>query len=92
MFKVLLEEPNGLARRIVSKAGSNASRLLDKTEAFINQQPRVSGDSAQVGPCLQHIAATAFYGSSPAHIKDIYIRSNKKGQVWLGGLSRGWEG
>lgn len=50
MFKVLLEEPNGLARRIVSKAGSNASRLLDKTEDFIKQQPRVSGDSAQVAP------------------------------------------
>ena len=48
MFKVLLEEPNGLARRIVSKAGSNASRLLDKTEAFIKQQGRTSGDSAQV--------------------------------------------
>lgn len=48
MFKFLLEEPNGLARRIVSKAGSNASRLLDKTEAFIKQQPKVSGDSAQV--------------------------------------------
>lgn len=48
MFKILLEQPNGLARRIVSKAGSDPSRLLDKTEAFIQQQPRVTGDSAQV--------------------------------------------
>ena len=48
MLKVLLEESNGLARRIVSKAGSSASRLLDKTEDFIRKQPRTSGDSAQV--------------------------------------------
>ena len=49
LFKGLLEQPNGLARRIVSKAGSDPSRLLDKTEAFIRQQPRVTGDSGQVG-------------------------------------------
>jgi len=47
-LQVLLEQPNGLARRIVSKAGSDPSRLLDRTEAFIKQQPRVTGDSAQV--------------------------------------------
>ena len=49
LFKGLLEQPNGLARRIVSKAGSDPSRLLEKTESFIRQQPRVTGDSGQVG-------------------------------------------
>eukprot|EP00878_Enallax_costatus_P007086 GHUV01007425.1.p1 GENE.GHUV01007425.1~~GHUV01007425.1.p1 ORF type:complete len:644 (+),score=165.00 GHUV01007425.1:422-2353(+) len=47
LFKALLEQPNGLARRIISKAGSDATRLLDKTDAFIRRQPRVSGDTAQ---------------------------------------------
>ena len=42
-MKGLLEQPNGLARRIISKGGSDASRLLDKTEAFIRKQPRVTG-------------------------------------------------
>lgn len=48
LFKALLEQPNGLARRILSKAGSNATDMLDKTDAYIRSQPRVSGDSAQV--------------------------------------------
>ncbi|WIA37072.1 hypothetical protein OEZ86_014046 [Tetradesmus obliquus] len=47
LLKALLEQPNGLARRIISKAGSDPTRLLDKTDAFIRRQPRVSGDTAQ---------------------------------------------
>ena len=48
LFKCLLEQPNGLARRILAKAGSNPTGLLDKTEDFIRRQPRVTGDSQQV--------------------------------------------
>lgn len=47
LLKALLEQPNGLARRIISKAGSDATRLLDKADAFIRRQPRVTGDTAQ---------------------------------------------
>eukprot|EP00775_Hariotina_reticulata_P013873 gene13873-13992_t len=47
LLKALLEQPNGLARRILSKAGSDPTRLLDKTDAFIRRQPRVTGDTAQ---------------------------------------------
>lgn len=53
LLKGLLEQPNGLARRIISKGGSDASRLLDKTEAFIRQQPRVTGESGQVRRAFQ---------------------------------------
>jgi ATP-dependent Clp protease ATP-binding subunit ClpB len=49
LIKVLLEQPNGLARRIVSKVGSDPTRMLDRTDDYIRRQPRVSGDSAQVG-------------------------------------------
>ena len=49
LFKALLEQPNGLARRILSKAGSNPTQLLEKTDQYIRQQPRVTGDSSQVG-------------------------------------------
>ncbi len=49
LLKALLEQPNGLARRVISKAGSDASRLLDRVDAFIRRQPTVSGDVAQVG-------------------------------------------
>ena len=48
LLKVLLEQPNGLARRIVSKAGSNPTLLLERTDQYIRQQPRVTGDSSQV--------------------------------------------
>lgn len=45
LLKALLEQPNGLARRILSKAGSNPSALLEKTDDFIRKQPRVTGDT-----------------------------------------------
>jgi len=48
LLKALLEQPNGLARRIVSKAGGNPTALLDAVDAFTRRQPRVSGDSQQV--------------------------------------------
>lgn len=48
LLKALLEQPNGLARRIISKAGSESTRLLERTDAFIRKQPRVSGEAAQV--------------------------------------------
>jgi ATP-dependent Clp protease ATP-binding subunit ClpB len=48
LLKALLEQPNGLARKIVSKAEGNPTALLDATEAFIRRQPRVSGDSSQI--------------------------------------------
>ena len=51
LFKALLEQPNGLARRIVAKAGSNPTELLEKTDAFIRRQPRVTGDSQQARQC-----------------------------------------
>ena len=48
LLKALLEQPNGLARRIVSVAGGNATDLLERTDSYIGRQPRVSGDSSQV--------------------------------------------
>lgn len=53
LFKALLEQPNGLARRVLSKAGSNPTQLLEKTDQYIRQQPRVTGDSSQVWTCCQ---------------------------------------
>ncbi|EFJ52466.1 hypothetical protein VOLCADRAFT_79064 [Volvox carteri f. nagariensis] len=47
-MKAMLEQPNGLARRILAKAGSEPTRLLERTDEFIRRQPRVSGGSAQV--------------------------------------------
>ena len=47
LLKALLEQPNGLARRIIAKAGSEPSRLLERVDAHIRRQPRVSGDAAQ---------------------------------------------
>lgn len=48
LMKALLEQPNGLARRIISKAGGNPSDILDKVNNYIARQPRVFGDSGQV--------------------------------------------
>ncbi|KAK1383561.1 chaperone protein ClpB3, chloroplastic [Heracleum sosnowskyi] len=46
LMKALLEQKNGLARRIFSKAGVDNTRLLDATDKFIKRQPKVIGDSA----------------------------------------------
>ncbi|KAL8117190.1 hypothetical protein AgCh_015190 [Apium graveolens] len=46
LLKALLEQKNGLARRIFSKAGVDNTRLLEATEKFINLQPKVISESA----------------------------------------------
>ncbi|KAK9114336.1 hypothetical protein Syun_021133 [Stephania yunnanensis] len=46
LMKALLEQKNGLARRIFSKAGVDNTRLLDATDKFIQRQPKVLGESA----------------------------------------------
>ncbi|CAG9465004.1 unnamed protein product [Pedinophyceae sp. YPF-701] len=48
LLKTLLEQPNGLARRIVSKAGGNPSDILDKIDAHLHSQPKVSGNVEQI--------------------------------------------
>ena len=60
LFKALLEQPNGLARRILSKAGLNPTRVLDKTESFVKKQPKVSGNYEQVlGRSLENLITEA---------------------------------
>ncbi|KAL1809609.1 hypothetical protein ACET3Z_026599 [Daucus carota] len=46
LLKALLEQKNGLARRIFTKAGVDNTRLLEATDKFINLQPKVLGESA----------------------------------------------
>lgn len=48
----LLEQPNGLARHIVSQAGGEPSVLLDALQHFMRRQPTVHGSSGvqQVSP------------------------------------------
>ena len=60
LFKALMEQPNGLARRILTKAGLNPTRVLDKTEAFVRKQPRVTGNYEQVlGRSLESLITEA---------------------------------
>ena len=78
LLKALLEQPNGLARRIVSKAGSNPTLLLERTDQDIRQQSRVTGNSSQVdlsAPPVQLALCCSFHQSaSPALIKP-YVAS-----------------
>ncbi|KAF3773430.1 Chaperone protein [Nymphaea thermarum] len=41
LMKALLEQKNGFARRIFSKAGVDNTRLLEATERFIQRQPKI---------------------------------------------------
>lgn len=46
LMKSLLEQKNGLARRIFSKVGVDNTRLLEATDKYIQRQPKVLGESA----------------------------------------------
>ncbi|KAK6162092.1 hypothetical protein DH2020_001933 [Rehmannia glutinosa] len=50
LMKALLEQKDGLARRIFTKAGIDNTSLLQSTDIFISQQPKVSGDTT--GPIV----------------------------------------
>ncbi|XP_016465671.1 chaperone protein ClpB4, mitochondrial [Nicotiana tabacum] len=50
LMKALLEQKDGLARRIFTKAGLDNSSVLQETDQFISQQPKVVGDTS--GPIL----------------------------------------
>lgn len=41
LMKALLEQKNGLARRIFSKIGVDNTKVLEATEKFIQRQPKV---------------------------------------------------
>jgi len=47
LMKALLEQ-EGLASSILTKAGANVSKLRDRTEQFIQRQPKISGSSSSV--------------------------------------------
>lgn len=42
LMKALLEQKDGLARRILTKAGQDNTKVLQATEDFISKQPKVS--------------------------------------------------
>jgi len=72
LVKSMLEQPNGLARRIFQKAGSDPSRLLEVTDAFIKRQPKVTGDAGQVlGRNLEGVVTKA--QEIKAKWKDEYV-------------------
>ncbi|GLU01856.1 hypothetical protein SLE2022_191380 [Rubroshorea leprosula] len=45
LMKALLEQKNGLARRIFSKVGIDNTRLLEATDKYIQRQPKVLSES-----------------------------------------------
>ena len=47
LLKALLEQ-EGLAASILTKAGANITKVRDRTEQFIQRQPKLSGSSTSV--------------------------------------------
>nr|QKY14936.1 clpb chaperone, hsp100 family (CLPB) [Polytomella parva] len=48
LLKALLEQPNGIARRIISRAGGDSTRILERVNAYAQRQPKLTGDVYQV--------------------------------------------
>ncbi|KAK4854573.1 hypothetical protein QYF36_026108 [Acer negundo] len=61
LMKALLEQNDGLARRIFTKAGLDNSSVLQATDNFISQQPKVTGSTSGpiIGPHLGSILDNA---------------------------------
>ncbi|KAE8056288.1 hypothetical protein FH972_013074 [Carpinus fangiana] len=66
LMKALLEQKDGLARRIFTKAGLDNTSVLQATDDFISKQPKVIGDTS--GPII---------GSHLSNLLDI-ARKRKK--------------
>jgi len=47
LLKVLLDDPEGLASGLITRAGGNAKQALERTEAALGKLPKVSGQGAQ---------------------------------------------
>ena len=61
LLKVLLDDPEGLAAGLLTKAGGRPKEALERTEAALAKLPKVSGGGAQV---LKPEIARARSGSS----------------------------
>ncbi|NJK38488.1 MAG: ATP-dependent chaperone ClpB [Oscillatoriales cyanobacterium RM2_1_1] len=48
LMRALLEQTNGLAARLFTKAGIPAAQVQEQTDAFINRQPKVTGSNPNV--------------------------------------------
>ncbi|KAD3641542.1 hypothetical protein R6Q59_004161 [Mikania micrantha] len=60
LMKALLEQKDGLARRILTKAGLDNSSVLQATDNFIAQQPKVSDPSnPRLGSSLNSLLESA---------------------------------
>ncbi|XP_031102917.1 chaperone protein ClpB3, mitochondrial-like [Ipomoea triloba] len=61
LMKALLEQKDGLARRIFTKAGLDNTTILQATDTFISQQPKVTGDTSGpiIGPHLYSLLENA---------------------------------
>ncbi|KAK3025426.1 hypothetical protein RJ639_040974 [Escallonia herrerae] len=61
LMKALLEQKDGLARRIYTKVGVDNTSVLQATDEFIAQQPKVTGDTSGpiVGSNLSSLLETA---------------------------------
>ncbi|XP_062164323.1 chaperone protein ClpB4, mitochondrial [Alnus glutinosa] len=61
LMKALLEQKDGLARRIFTKAGLDNTSVLQATDDFISKQPKVIGDTSgpKIGTHLSNLLDVA---------------------------------
>ncbi|KAL9996595.1 putative ClpA/B family, AAA+ ATPase domain, ATPase, AAA-type, core, Clp, repeat (R) [Helianthus debilis subsp. tardiflorus] len=93
LMKALLEQKNGLARRIFSKAGVDNTRLLEATDKYIQRQGKVSGESAgsMLGRDLESLMQRARdykkeYGDSFVSVEHLvlgFVQDNRFGKHLL---------
>src|SRR6202034_4011718 len=48
LFKVLLDDPEGLAAGLIDRSGGNSRQALSAVEAALAKRPKVSGGAGQI--------------------------------------------
>ncbi|KAJ6849754.1 chaperone protein ClpB3, mitochondrial [Iris pallida] len=68
LMKALLEQKDGLARRIFTEAGIDNTLVLQTTDQFISKQPKVTGDTS--GPMMGS-SIGGLFDTAKKHKKDL---------------------
>ncbi len=74
LLKVMLEQPEGIARSVVQKLGASSGAVLQEVSRALEKKPKVSGTGATeayISPATKRVLDTAF--AEAAKMKDEYV-------------------
>ena len=81
LMKALLEQRNGLARRIFAKAGADNTSLLQATDRFIQRQPKVGVRGFLEKTKMCHLLAAISLLTEWEYVNEAQTDSCRRGDI-----------